>query len=250
MVFFHRSRVYTSGSKEPGIVMVSAIVILLAAQTASSLPVLHSTSHDEIQSVSDRQTANDVEREYAELQKLVAAQRAQSFTQLPSAHKAAIWQLRLRKLLVAHPELSETQRQLILHALELLTPDAFEIPTSDPRWQSEVEAPLRDLELHAKIILGQALTREFFTELSEDQPLEQQSVRQPSPSSAMRSSGAKPLDNVVQVPACSCSTQSDYCDRYFGDSCFPGGCWTSTAGCGFFLRYPCDGTCFTAPEPI
>lgn len=222
-------------------VMIVCSVVLLACSTTVSAvtPSIASRSQRTVPGSPDAAAHT-----YDLLLSKSRADRIRDFAALPSSTKSAVWAHRLLNALVEHPEFTSVQRAVIQDALSILTPEFFAIERSRPTWTTLVELPLRRLTARANAAFGPAVARELFAELGPPPP--------PVPIVQDRTVGAgkarlTPVSqsNVINVPPCSCSPESDYCDGsglgFY--SCVQGGCWSTSDGCGTFWRYACTGIC-------
>jgi|GEM_PF-1658389 len=245
-------------------------VILAAGETRIDATQVNSTHLNAQVSSPDgefteplRNESRDAALQYYELLSKPAAERGRAFSELPSATKSSVWTYHLSIALVRHPEFTREQRDLIIRALQLLTPRLFSIEAMDPDWSVIVDEPLQNLTKQAKRLFIPAVVRELFATLGPDEaavsgpgihsmdcpPIENPSNVSPSlpggAKSILKNGSMQPKD----LPYCQCSGISDYCDSsgvgiYY---CAGGGCYWTNSGCGTFWRYACTGLCASKP---
>ncbi|HYK00712.1 MAG TPA: bacteriocin fulvocin C-related protein [Thermoanaerobaculia bacterium] len=157
------------------------------------------------------------------------SERRRLVARMPAATQAEVWSRHLLRTLVEHPEFTTEQRAVIQEALLLLTPELFEIGSSDPRWQERVDRPLRALthRIIAAFPDHRGLMRELFTQLGPDV-------------AASEPRGKRSPVAQSEYPDCTCSVVSDWCS--FGE-CRNHWCVFTSSGCGTFFRYACEGEC-------
>jgi len=196
----------------------------------------------------------DILKMYYDVSALPLKQRKASFRNASSTDKSDLWRTHLALFLVKRPQLNEWQKEIILTAMSLATPEYFEVQSSNPAWKTRVRAPLRSLEEQilsafslrdgAKIfaILGDD------TEAAERTPTHSGSVLLNSinykrlsdsgPYNERTHSGFASQDMYAGGP-CECSTESDWCPAY--SYCSGTNCSPTQGGCGTLWSYPCNG---------
>jgi hypothetical protein len=196
-----------------------------------------------------REDAPGVARVYDTLLQKRLEDRQNTFTQLSSPQKSAVWAHHLLTALAEHPEFTAEQRAVVQYALSILTPTFAETDPADLQWDQAVGEPLRELERRASTVFTRQQMRSLFAQLGPE-PVDASDAGtaptenpDPSPSTA-RIARIAPLD-VITVPQCHCSTSADFCDSsgvgfYY---CRAGACWPTTSGCGWFWRSSCNGLC-------
>lgn len=182
----------------------------------------------------------EVGQTYDALVSIHKQERKRIYGTLPASMKSALWNHQFLIALVQHPELTAEQRAVLYDAVELFTPELFEIPFASPGWSRRVDQPVRELTRRAKAAFGVALGGQLFARLG---PMTQVVA----PQTADASLSAKTLHPAPNdIPPCECSTVSDYCSWEYGSdfACVGGGCyWGLNWGCGTAELYPCNGLC-------
>ena len=111
-------------------------------------------------------------REVADIYAMLASrdkvERLRAYGDLSSSMKASLWTHQLLAALAEHPEFAEEQRAVLYDALDLFTPEFFEITPSNPNWQVRVDRPLRRIEQRARAAFGSIVTRQLFAQLGPD----------------------------------------------------------------------------------
>jgi hypothetical protein len=171
----------------------------------------------------DKQEGDSV-RKYAALAELSKLDRKAAFAKMPSADKSALWRVHLGINLARHPEWNQEQRDLVLEAAAIVTPEIYDIPR-DANWSRAVDEPIKVLTQRALIYFGKTAGAEVFAELGGKEAPANHTRRPPT-------------------PACDCSHQSDWCVW----DCYSNNCTSSPLGCGTFGLYACDGICYWPPE--
>jgi len=196
--------------------------------------------------------SDEAGRVYQELLSKPMRDRAKLLAQMSASMQSRVWAHHLLTALVQHPDLTTEQRAVMQEALTILTPQLFEIESSDPRWPTLVDMPLRRLHARAMAVFpDKRLAREIFAQLGpevssvpEDQPGSDSNLALPS-EPARRDRPR--LISTDTFPDCTCSTDSDYCDWsglgiYY---CKHDWCVIKRVSCGTFFRHDCTGMCYT-----
>jgi hypothetical protein len=196
-------------------------------------------------------TEADILKMYYDVSALSLKKRKASFRNASSNDKSDLWRTHLALFLVKRPELNEWQKEIILAAISLVTPEYFEVRPSNPAWRIKVREPLRFLE--AQIVNAFSLEdgAKIFATLGDDTELAKSSA-----SVLLRSINYKQLsdsgsynpwthstfggqDMELERSACQCSTESDWCPIY--GYCNGTNCNPTQSGCGTLWSYPCNG---------
>lgn len=167
------------------------------------------------------------------------SERIGALREMPSATKVALWHHHLTNMEAEHPELSPEQRRIIEDFRTLLTPDAYDLSQSDPRFKSVVESPLEDIRRRAVAAFPHDLLIAVFLDM------------RPRDSSRPRATTSASLHpSPANISACTCSRDHDDCFYWEGPGsyCSLGCLWTKSWGCGPGFLFRCDGYC-TPPDP-
>lgn len=218
----------------------------------------------------------DILKMYYATSALPLDERKASFRNASSRQKSLLWRTHLALFLVKRPELNERQKEVILSAMSLVTPEHYELRPSASAWKTKVRDPLRSLEKQivgafssedgAKIFatLSDDSESEFrsttygcsilqtskgymiFNHASQDKwPTNSRSGDQDQDKSKDKKDNDKDKDKgpilEPKLSPCQCSTSSDYCPIW--GYCVPGVCNSTSSGCGTFWSYPCNGVC-------
>jgi len=91
-------------------------------------------------------TEDDILQMYYDISAIPLTERKASFRNASSNDKSNLWRTHLVLFLLKHPELNEWQKEIILAAMSLETPEYFEVGPKSPLWKTKVREPLRALE--------------------------------------------------------------------------------------------------------
>lgn len=214
----------------------------------------NSQAADLFRNIVDRKDEEGSLKVYFDLAALPLKQRRTSFRKASSNEKSILWRTHLALFLVKRPELNERQKDIILAAMSLATPNHFGIRSSESASKTKGQDPLRSLE--EKIVVAFSLedaTKIFATLGDDTQPANPNvtnadSVLLKSISyKLLNPTGEQGKDND-RVPSldldrssCQCSTVSDYCPIW--SICTAGNCKSTDSGCGTLWSHPCNGLC-------
>jgi len=81
--------------------------------------------------------------------------------------KAALWRVHMKRYLLRTPNLSEEQKTAIEKAIAVFTRELFTIRPDDPRWQTQVDEPLKKVREDLSRVLSAGAVRELLQELGE-----------------------------------------------------------------------------------
>lgn len=202
---------------------------------------------------------DDILKMYYDISALALPERKASFRKASTNDKSNLWRTHLALFLVKRPELNEWQKQIIMAAMSLATPEYFEVGPASPTWSTKVRAPLRSLEEQILAAFSFEDGAKIFATLGDDSEAAKRTptqagsfslsgvnYKQLSDSGPYKERSGTQFGNQDRSPraggACTCSTQSDWCplSGYCNSS---GNCNTTGSGCGSLWRYPCDGAC-------
>lgn len=174
----------------------------------------------------------DVLQAYKDISALPVSQRGDAFANSSAQKKSALWTLHMKLFLSKHPELTEEQRRIVSDAISLATPQFFEIRSDNPEWATKVDEPLQRLTQRAVEAFTPEVAYKIFGVIGDSDTPSQSRKNSASPAQVQKVSMA--------TPDCTCSISSDWC---FLRSCYGGGCWWKTSGCGTLYQYACTGLC-------
>lgn len=204
-------------------------------------------------------TEDDLLKMYYDISALPLTERKASFRNASSNDKSNLWRTHLVLFLVKRPELNEWQKEIILTAMSLATPEYFEVGPKSPAWRTKVRDPLRSLEEQILAAFSFEDGAKIFATLGDDTEAAKRIPTQPgsfllsgvnykqlSDSGPYKEQTAYQLANQDRFPRatgpCTCSTQSDYCPitGYCNGNTE---CKPTESGCGTIWSYSCDGAC-------
>jgi hypothetical protein len=154
--------------------------------------------------------------ELEDLAGLTSVEVKVAFSQLGPQNKADLW----RQHILAQMEISdwsEDQLNVLSHAVQLISPELFELKKSDDlEWETVVRAPVEELERSAL----QVFTEEEF-------------------SIVFLQLGGEWSTPVQMATKCNCNI------GYWLNcgSCHQSSCQSVPIGCGFAWLWPCNGNC-------
>jgi hypothetical protein len=199
-----------------------------------------------------RKAEDDILKMYYDLSALPLPERRVSFRNASSNDKSELWRTHLALFLVKRPELNEWQKQIILAAMSLATPEYFDVRSSSPDWKVKVREPLRSLEQQVLMAFSFNDGAKIFATLGDDTeavkrtPTYVGSFLLSSINYKLGDSGPTGNQFLIQDRyrdggTCACSTDSDWCP--ISGYCNSTSCKPTESGCGTMWRYPCDGAC-------
>jgi hypothetical protein len=94
-------------------------------------------------------------------------QRKTVFRSFNASRKAAAWRVHMKRYLARNPDLSEEQKAAIKKAIAVFTPELYTITSDDPRWSTQVDAPLEKMREEFLQVFSPGAVRELLLELGE-----------------------------------------------------------------------------------
>jgi len=178
----------------------------------------------------------------------------EGFTSLPLSHRKAayrnftiserhhLWQHQWLKALQQNT-LTEEQSDVLLEALQLLTPETFEALEAEEGWRHEqAREQVRSFAERALAAFGKDGARELFAQIGSVSSRKVVLVDTDVDSNITRS-----LSSASVAEACSCSQSEDFCTDGFGCGEDSDGCTTIEDECGWFWASDCNGECLGSP---
>jgi len=205
-----------------------------------------------------QQTDQEIIRKYYDLSSLPLKGRRTEFRRASSSEKCALWRTHLALVIVRNPGLNEWQKEIILAAMLLLTPERYDVPSSSPDWKRRVREPSRLLEQQITLAFSSEDAAKIFTTLG-DNTAAAQNGPTPSGSPSLKTINYQPVSDsgpyqqwihsrfssqdieFEQHSSCGCSTVWDFC--WGVKYCTPSSCSSTQDGCGLGWSYPCNGVC-------
>jgi hypothetical protein len=186
--------------------------------------------------------ASDLPKTYEELSLFPLTYRRAIYAALPSANKSQLWRVQIERYLRRGDELTPQQKDVLLDALRLATPETFAATKEQStRRYRRVRQQLSSLEAQARAAFGTERAERIFARIG---PADTDTLFFIDKRAA---EAVEPLlegiDEALAAanPGCSCSDASDYCSGGF--NCTPGSCIRIADECGTFWTYDCDGLC-------
>jgi hypothetical protein len=175
----------------------------------------------------------------------------ESFVALPLSHRKAayrtftaperyqLWQEQWLEAL-QQKSLTDDQTDVLLEAIQLMTPETFEALGAKEGWRYEqAMEQVRSFETRALAAFGRDGTRELFSQIGS---VASRQVVLVDPDAPRRATAPQ-----VFAEACSCSQSSDWCPDGYGCGGDSDGCTTIEDECGTFWVYDCNGECLGSP---
>ena len=195
---------------------------------------------------------DDILNIYFDLSALPLKERKASFRNASSKNQSGLWRTHLALFLVKRPDLNEWQKQIILSAMALVTPEFFEVRASNPAWNTKVRVPLRALEEQILAAFSFEDGAKIFAQLGDDSEAAQRTpsgavllssikyhrLSDPGPYKDRSRNQLTEQDMWAGGP-CECSTSSDWCP--ISGYCNGTNCSPTSNGCGTLWSYPCNG---------
>lgn len=209
---------------------------------------------DLFDNVNNAQSDQEILKKYYDLSALQLKGRKASFRRASANEKSVLWRTHFVLYFIKHPELNESQKEIILSAMSLATPDYFAVPSSSPDWKAKVRQPSRSLENKILAAFPVEEAAKIFATLGDNTEAAIHGPYSPTPV-LLKSVNYEPLDEsgtylqwthtrftqAVPENACTCSTVSDFCPIW--SVCRSNGCSETQSGCGALWSYPCNGGC-------
>ena len=194
---------------------------------------------------------DDILKMYYYVSALPLKERKAAFRNASSKNKSDLWRTHLALFLIKRPELNEWQKEIILTAMSLATPEYFEVRPNSTAWQTKVREPLRSLEEQIFVAFSFKDGAKIFATLGNDTeaamltPAHSGSVLLSSINYKQLSDSGPYKDrtfagqDMFAGPPCECSTDSDWCS--ISSYCSGTNCSPTPSGCGTLWTYPCNG---------
>ncbi len=201
------------------------IAILLASVSAAQLAIA---------SALERPLRNErvvIERLYAGVSELPWNERPAFVRALSPEAQEDLWTLHLERTLAAHPELTLTERAIVMEVIEYLEAGVIETVA---RGGSEAQDALAGLAATTELIkaaLPPAVAREMFRSVGGAPP---------------KTNGKEDPISTDGIDSCTCNLTYDLCSLPFepGPRCSAvPRCRPTSSGCGILWLSGCGGTC-------
>ena len=234
--------------------MTTRVSFLLLIAVLCTITLVSAQSFKETSVSHDGQAEQEILKNYYELSALTLKGRKASFRRASANNKSSLWRTHFALYLINHPELDERQKEVILAAMSLATPEYFGVRSSSPDLKAKVRERERSLENQIFAAFPAEEAVKIFATLGGNTQAANPGPGSPSPvllksidykplgdSGPYQQWTITPISQVVPENSCSCSTASDYCPIW--SICRAGGCSETASGCGTLWNHPCNGTC-------
>ncbi len=176
-----------------------------------------------LSNISDDEAEITLLQKYTAISALSLTDRKALFAKSVSKDKSDLWRVHLALYLAQRPTMKKEQREVILDAISLATPELFSLSPDNPLWKAQVGEPLQLLNKKALVVFSKSEGAEFLNNLGGRDTVLSGLDPDPDPSKK-----------------CNCSHDSDWCILY---DCFGTFCKRISTGCGTFWMHPCTGLC-------
>jgi hypothetical protein len=95
------------------------------------------------------------------------AERKAAYRTFKPSTRAAAWRVHMKRYIARTPDLSGEQKAAIEKAIAVFTTELYTIAPKDPRWATQVDAPLKKVREDLSQILSPGAVRELLQELGE-----------------------------------------------------------------------------------
>lgn len=160
------------------------------------------------------QAETELLQKYKKISDLSKQNRKSSFNAASAIDKSDLWKVHLALYLAKHSELNKEQKEVILEAIALATPELYGTSAKSSEQKAEVDEPLQLLTKRAHEVFSKEEGAEVFDNLGGAESPSSLNLLEPEVTTMRRD--------------CGCSHASDWC---FND-CFGTGCNQSASGCG------------------
>ena len=202
--------------------------------------------------IAGRKADEDILQKYYDVSALPLKQRKATFRNASSNDQSDLWRTHLALFLIKRPELNQWQKEIILTAMSLATPEYFQVRANNPGWKTKVRAPLRALEDQIMVAFSLKDGAKIFATLGDDA---EAAIRTPTrPSWVLNNINYRQLSesgpytgqtdrvagqDMFAGGPCECSTDCDWCP--IASYCGGTTCSPTPSGCGTLWSYPCNG---------
>ena len=175
-------------------------------------------------SITTTQSEADLIRKYLNLSAIPSMDdRRDLFARSSFIDKSNYWQLHLAYSLAKYSELSFDQQKIVLDAIDLIKPEIYAIGKAHRDPQIKVEIPVSALSARVLTAFSRDIGSNIFIKL-----------------------GGRGGPTVEQLAKCNCALGS--IPSCWDEICQSYACLETTAGCGVFWIWSCDGRCPARPQ--
>ena len=116
-----------------------------------------------------RGKAQDPLQKYGDVSALPSEKRRAAFSNASPKARSDLFRTHLALYLAKHPELNEEQKQIILQAMSLITPELYAIPSDSPDWKARVEGPMIQSENRVRAAFSREEGARIFATLGDQE---------------------------------------------------------------------------------
>ena len=138
---------------------IALIVLNITVGSAFTTASAQTGVSNQTQSVDEQEAA----KLYSNISSLPVSERKAFYRNLTPEQKSGLWKAQLRQYLSSHPELTDSQKEVIQSAIAFITPQLFAIPLDNPEWQTKVDLPVQRLEKRFLEVFTREVVRELLT---------------------------------------------------------------------------------------
>lgn len=175
---------------------------------------------------------SELPRSFDEISSFPLNYRRAIYSNLEAGDRAQLWQEQFERAL-QNQDLTETQRKVLLDAIQLVTPELLRAMKSRRGGAySQAKRLVVEFEKEAREAFGNSGAGDLFGRIG---PADTET-------GIIRLRDHANLNKeLASAVGCSCSDASDYCSSAF--NCASGGCTLIRDECGTLWTYDCDGQC-------
>jgi hypothetical protein len=227
----------------------------LAHRARATLP--HNEATELFANVGGEQAEDELLRKYDDISALPLPKRKAYFRNSTPKDQADLWRTHLALFLAKRPDFNDWQRETVMAAMSLSTPNWFAVTKSDPDWKAKVGDVLRALENRILAAFSLEEGAQIFatlgdpTQTADRTPVNKRPAllasinykwtTEPRPYQqwTMTRLSAQEQYFDTERSACQCSNESDWCPIY--GQCTGSNCNPTPNGCGTLWKYSCNG---------
>lgn len=217
------------------IVPAAALAAALFLAQAVPAQMCNAEAHDWVKA-----NRAELPKSYDEFTRFPLNYRQAIYSVLDAKTRSGLWQAQL-ELALQRDDLTEAQRDVLLEAVQLATPEFFATAKNRrTRSYRQLVQSVDEFEKRAREAFGAEKAAELFGRLG---PADLDFVVVDRRVAQSETGGVRGTNSAILVsaPLCSCSTDSDWCNN--ASHCKSGGCTVVRDECGSWWIYDCNGLC-------
>lgn len=120
--------------------------------------------------ISDDEVEVSLLRKYIGFSEQSLSHRKELFAKAGSMDRTDLWRVHLALNLACRPSLNEAQREVLMNAMSLASPEFFSLSSENPLWKAQVDIPLQALNKRAVAVFSKNEGGEIFGTLGTPEP--------------------------------------------------------------------------------